>query len=162
VQPGKIIFQAAWTSGKAIPGLLLGLTNGASGVAVRVPRILIVEDDYFVAVELEHRLMQSGFHVIGTASTAEEAAEIAASERPELAIMDIRLAGLRDGVDAAIELLEHFGVPSIFATAHTDGEIRRRAERAKPLGWLEKPYSTEHLIKLVKTVLSSLPEKDAG
>jgi DNA-binding NarL/FixJ family response regulator len=115
---------------------------------------LVIEDDYLVALELEDRLLQAGFEVIGIAGSAEEALEIASSQRPDLAIVDIRLAGLRDGVDAAKELSADLGVRSIFATAHADSETKRRAEPAKPLGWLQKPYSSEALIALVKNALS--------
>jgi two-component system, response regulator PdtaR len=135
-----------------LPSVLRAPADGKSGSALRPVRILVVEDDYFVAIELEHRLKEAGFEVVGIAGTADEALEMA-SQRPELAIMDIRLAGLRDGVDAAIELLARFGVPSIFATAHGDQDTRKRAEPAKPLGWLEKPYSPESLIALVNMTL---------
>src|SRR4051794_37934673 len=80
----------------------------------RAPRILLVEDDYFVALELEHELSDAGFEVIGIATTAEEAVNIGKSENPDLAIMDIRLGGHRDGVDAAIELFTTAGIRSIF------------------------------------------------
>lgn len=92
--------------------------------------------------------------MVGIAGTAEEALRIAAAARPELAIMDIRLAGARDGIDAAIELASTLGVPSIFATAHEDEATRRRAELAHSLGWLQKPYSAETLIALLNRVLS--------
>jgi two-component system, response regulator PdtaR len=125
------------------------------GVVGHPVRILVVEDDYFVAVELEHRLQQAGFEVIGIAVTADEAVQIAAAQQPQLVIMDIRLNGPRDGIDAAIALHRDFGIRSIFASAHGDRETRNRAEAAKPLGWLEKPYSPASLISLVNTVLST-------
>jgi len=134
-----------------------GLTASSPGErshATRPARILLVEDDFLVALELEHRLLEAGFLVVGTASTAEEALELAASEKPELAIMDIRLAGLRDGIDAAKDLNAKLGVPSIFATAHANEAIRKRGEDAKPLGWLQKPYSTDALITLVNKAVS--------
>ena len=65
-----------------------------------------------MALELENRLSEAGFVVVGVAGTAEEALEIANSERPLVAIMDVRLGGARDGVDAAIELQEKLGIRS--------------------------------------------------
>ena len=118
-----------------------------------VKRILIVEDDYFVALEVEHHLTQAGFVVVGIAATAEQALDLAVANKPVLAIMDIRLAGRRDGVDTAIELSSSHGIPSIFATAHCDTQTKKRAELAKPLGWLQKPYSSDSLIALVHEVL---------
>jgi DNA-binding NarL/FixJ family response regulator len=78
----------------------------------------VVEDDYFVAVELEHRLRHAGYEVVGVAVTAEEAVQMAAAHRPLLAIMDIRLSGPRDGIDAAVELLQDLMCPQ-FLQAHT-------------------------------------------
>lgn len=118
--------------------------------AIRPSRILLVEDDYFVALEVEHHLRASGFDVVGVVTTAEEAIRKAESEQPDLAVMDIRLAGARDGVDAAIELFTKFGIRSIFASAHGDPETRKRAEAANPAGWLSKPYLPESLVDLVR------------
>ena len=129
-------------------------TNSDSGVSTSIPvRILIVEDDYFVAIELEDRLSEAGFAVVGIAVTAEEAIEKAAAEKPQIAIMDVRLAGRRDGVDAATELYKKFGILSIFATAHGDAQTRERARPANPVGWLQKPYSAPALIAAVKAAL---------
>jgi DNA-binding NarL/FixJ family response regulator len=116
-------------------------------------RLLIVEDDFFVAMELEHSLQAAGFAVVGIAATADEALVIAEAEHPDLAIMDVRLGSARDGVDAAIELADRLGVPSIFATAHSDADTKVRAQAAKPRGWLQKPYSSYSLIETVRTAL---------
>src|SRR4051794_16316892 len=104
-------------------------------------------------MELEHRLQEAGYEVIGIAVTAEEAVTKAAAGHPDLAIMDIRLAGIRDGVDAAIELSAKFGVPSIFASAQSDAETKERARQANARGWLQKPYSPSVLIETVKAAL---------
>ena len=61
------------------------------------------------------------------------------SQRPALCVMDIRLAGSRDGIEAAIEIFMAHGIRCIFATAHADPEARVRAEKAVPHGWLQKP-----------------------
>jgi DNA-binding NarL/FixJ family response regulator len=124
-----------------------------SGGASRPARILIVEDDFFVALELENRLLDAGFEVVGVAVTAEDAMAMALSQNPELAIMDVRLAGVRDGIDAAIELSEKLSIRSIFATAHSDSHTRKRGELANPAGWLQKPYPADVLIAVVNTAL---------
>jgi DNA-binding NarL/FixJ family response regulator len=118
-------------------------------------RILIVEDDYLVAVELENQLQEAGFQVVGIAATAEQAIQKAVVEQPALVIMDVRLAGPRDGVDAAIELSQKLGIRSIFATAHSDPHTRQRAEPAKAAGWLQKPYTFKAVIELIRTALAS-------
>jgi DNA-binding response OmpR family regulator len=123
------------------------------------PRILIVEDDYVVGLELEAGLSEAGFAVVGPARSAVEAIRLAGSQRPMLVLMDIRLAGRRDGISAAIEIFEIFGIRSIFATAHHDQGTRVRADKAAPLGWLAKPYQLQQLISMIGTAIAEL-ERD--
>jgi CheY-like chemotaxis protein len=116
-------------------------------------KVLIVEDDFLVATQLEQRLQDAGYDVVGVAISAHEALEIAERQSPAVAIMDIRLAGPRDGIDAAIELLSKFAIPSIFATAHNDAVTGTRAQKAYPVGWLSKPYSPDEVIGALEEFL---------
>jgi two-component system, response regulator PdtaR len=118
-------------------------------------RILIVEDDFLIAMQTEAALLDAGFEV-GVATTAEQAIGLARTERPALAVMDIRLASERDGIDAARELFSELDVRCIFATAHDDAATRVRAEPYAPLGWLAKPYTTVSLVLLVTEAVSRL------
>lgn len=88
--------------------------------------------------------------VTGIAATADEAISRAGSEDPDLAIMDIRLAGRRDGVEAALELYRSLGIRSIFASAHADSDTRKRAAPALPIGWVQKPYPADLLLRLIR------------
>jgi DNA-binding NarL/FixJ family response regulator len=129
------------------------LSGGKKG---ELPRILIVEDDYVVALELENALSEAGFEVVGTANSAAESVRLAISERPVLAVMDIRLAGRRDGIEAALEMFNACGVRCIFATAHHDLGTRARAAKAAPLGWLPKPYQLDGLISMINAAVTEL------
>jgi DNA-binding NarL/FixJ family response regulator len=120
------------------------------------PRILLVEDDFLVSMEMETGLEEAGYEVVGIAATAEEAVSLAAQRPPALVVMDIRLAGERDGVDAALEIFRTLGIRSIFASAHGDAQTRARAEAAQPLGWVAKPYRVETLLKAVEEALRGL------
>jgi DNA-binding NarL/FixJ family response regulator len=117
---------------------------------------LLVEDDYLIAMQVEIALGEAGFQLAGIASSAEEAIEMAVAHRPILAIMDIRLAGKRDGIDAALELFQNHHIRCIFATAHSDPDTSRRAEPAQPLGWLQKPYTMTSLVEEVQSALDEL------
>lgn len=112
--------------------------------------ILIVEDDFLIAMEAETALSDAGFRVSGVAATAEEALALAKEDRPSLVIMDVRLAGQRDGIDAAGDLFRELGLRCFFVTAHDDLDTRARAEPFAPVGWLAKPYSMGSLIALVR------------
>jgi two-component system, response regulator PdtaR len=119
-------------------------------------RILIVEDDFLAASEIEAVLTEAGYQIAGIANRAEEAVRLAKSQLPDLAIMDIRLIGRADGVDAALEIFRETGIRCIFATAHHDARMRSRAQSAAPLGWLPKPYAPHALIATVAQALAEL------
>ena len=130
------------------------MTNTAShGEALRV---LIVEDDFLVAMEVEAGLAAAGFAIVGVAATAEDAVRLAQVERPHLAIMDIRLASARDGVDAALEIFQSFGIRSLFATAHRDDRTLPRAMPARAIGWVQKPYLVETLVTEIEAARDEL------
>lgn len=117
-------------------------------------RVLIVEDDYLIAMEAEAALSQAGFSILEIATTAEEALAFARLQQPGLVVMDIRLAGQRDGIDAAGDLYRELGLRCIFATAHDDQRTRARAEPFSPLGWLTKPYTMASLVNLARAALA--------
>lgn len=122
-------------------------------------RILIVEDDLLIATQTETLLTEAGFDVMGIVATAEKALEMAAIDPPHLAIVDIRLAGVRDGIDAALELFRRHGIRCIFASAYSDHEARQRAAAAAPLGWLQKPYSMASLTTAVRAAATEVRGK---
>jgi DNA-binding NarL/FixJ family response regulator len=122
-------------------------------------RILIVEDDFLVAAQMESALTDAGFAIAGVASSGDDAIELAVTERPHLVVMDIRLAGKRDGIDTALALFAEHGIRCIFATAHHDEHARRRAQPAAPLGWLQKPYTMTSLVEMVRRALADLNTK---
>ena len=126
----------------------------SGGTAAQKRRVLIVEDDFLVSTEIEDSLQNAGYQIIGPATTAEEAIAIACHERPDIVIMDVRLAGKMDGVTAAVEIYREFAIRSIFATAHADADTVSRAAEAKPIAWLQKPYSTQLLVEAVKAALN--------
>jgi len=120
------------------------------------PKILIVEDQYFVAVDCEMSLRAAGFDCVGLAANGDEALALARAEKPDLVLMDIRLSGSSNGVDVATRLFNELGLRSIFSSGHADAVTRRQAEAAHPLGWLPKPYSGVDLIAAVKHGLDEL------
>ena len=86
-----------------------------------------------------------GHVVVAVAVSADQAVTLAERERPDVVLMDIRLNGSRDGIDAAEEIRRRLGIGSIFVTANTDPQTRRRAEAVQPLGFLEKPLTEQRL-----------------
>src|SRR4051794_34328498 len=125
-------------------------------------RVLIVEDNAFVADQCEEALAGARHQVVGTVPTAEDAVRVAHEPRPDLVLMDVYLAGPRDGVDAATEIFQRLGVRSIFISALFEDALRARAERARPIGWLAKPFSDTRLVSTVQGAIREMAAAPAG
>jgi DNA-binding NarL/FixJ family response regulator len=119
-------------------------------------RILLVEDEFLIAMSIEGDLRDGGYDVVGIAHSANDAVAMAKAECPDIVLMDIRLVGKRDGIDAALEIYQTTGIRCIFATAHGDPETVARATPASPLGWLHKPYGRDSLLSTVEECLRIL------
>jgi DNA-binding response OmpR family regulator len=107
-------------------------------------RILIVEDEAVTAADLHDELTAQGYEVIGTTDTAESALRLAEEGKPDLVIMDIKLAGSSDGVHAA-SAMRGAEIPVIFLTAHYDARTLARAKLATPVGYITKPFEPHEL-----------------
>ena len=112
---------------------------------MRSLRVLIVEDEFFISLHIKELVTTLGHAVVAIAVSADQAVNIAEREHPDVVLMDIRLIGPRDGIDAAEEIRRRFGIGSIFVTANTDPQTRQRAQAVQPLGFLEKPLTEQRL-----------------
>lgn len=117
--------------------------------ASRPLRILIVEDEMFVAMDTESVLIAEGHSVVGIVASADDAIAAARYEQPDLVLMDVRLVGARDGIDAAVEIKARFGIPIIFVTAHNDPATAARASQASPLAIVTKPVMSDRLLDAI-------------
>ena len=111
----------------------------------RVPRILIVEDEGVTAMDLERTVVRLGYQVAETCATGEEAVRLAAELSPDLVLMDIRLAGALDGIEAAARLREQADIPVVFLTAQGDQQTLARARAAAPYAYVLKPFDEREL-----------------
>jgi len=108
-------------------------------------RILIVEDEAIIAVELESQLQSLGYEVTSKVDTGEKAIKKAEEDKPDLILMDIRIKGEMDGIAAAEVIRNKFGIPVIFSTAYLDEERIERSKMAMPFGCLLKPIQERDL-----------------
>jgi CheY-like chemotaxis protein len=114
-------------------------------------KILIAEDEGLIAMDIASRLEALGHTVAATASTAAEAIEWAGGA--DVVLMDIRLDGPVDGIDAAIRIRAQHHVPVIFLTAHADRSTLERAKLAGPYGFLVKPVASASLQTTIEIAL---------
>jgi len=116
-------------------------------------RIMIVEDETIVALDIRQSLERGNYEVIGIYSSAEEALEVFRKTRADLALMDIRLQGKMDGVEAADILRRRYDIPVILLTAYADEETIERAKLTEPFGYIIKPFEERDLKTTIEIAL---------
>jgi DNA-binding response OmpR family regulator len=116
-------------------------------------RALIVEDEVLIAEELRERLSRLGFSVIGAVDSADEGIAIATRESPDLVLMDIRLRGEKDGVQAAQEIREQVDVSIVYVSAHSDLLTVERAKRTDHDGFILKPFHRRELQSVIEVAM---------
>ena len=113
-------------------------------------RILVVEDEGIVALDVKLRLLSLGYLVTALAASGEAAIQAAATTRPDLVLMDIRLQGQMDGIEAAREILARFDIPVIYITALSDD----RTMQTPHSGCILKPFDDGDLQAAIERGLS--------
>ena len=108
-------------------------------------RIMIVEDEALVALQIKEALESAGYGVPGVAASGEEAIAMALDTEPDLILMDIHLKGTIDGIQTANRIRERFDIPVIYLTAYSDTATVERAKETEPFGYILKPISDRSL-----------------
>ncbi len=121
--------------------------------AARRARILVVEDEALIAEEIAERLLQRGYEVVGGEATAEGAVRAARELAPDLVLMDIRLRGVADGIQAAERIALGAGIPIVYLTAHSDKATLDRAKKTAPFGYVLKPFQEQDLVVAIEIAL---------
>lgn len=117
-------------------------------------QVLIVEDEYILAINLQETLETLGYTVVDIADTAEAAIEKATQLRPTLILMDIRLRGEIDGIQAAEQIWQQLQIPVIYVTGHSDKSTVERATLTFPFGYILKPIREQELYVAIQTALN--------
>jgi len=117
-----------------------------TAVAVASVRVLVVEDEALIAEEIQDRLRRLRFEVVGIEDTGAGALRAVGLTRPDLVLMDIRLKGPMDGIEAAALIRREFNIPVVFLTAHADHATLERAKQTAPFGYVLKPFQERDLV----------------
>jgi CheY-like chemotaxis protein len=130
-------------------------------VASQQARIMIVEDEFLIAQELQDRLESLGYKVTMVVESGEEALAVAKEDPPQVVIMDIRLQGAMNGIETASVLRNELGIPSIYVTAYAEDGMLDGAAKTDHSGYLIKPYRDKELQAAVEAALfkSSLEQE---
>jgi PAS domain S-box-containing protein len=120
---------------------------------VEKARIMVVEDEAVISMEIQDRLTKMGHSICGTAASGEEAVSIATAKRPDLILMDVQLRGEVDGVQTAKRIRDLIEIPVIYLTAFADDRTVERAKLTQPFGYLIKPFSEKELYAAIEMAL---------
>ncbi len=116
-------------------------------------RILVVEDEAIVLLDLKNRLNTLGYVIVGSSSYGEDAIKKAEETRPDIVLMDIGLKGKIDGVEAADQIRKLFNIPIIYLTANSDFNTLQRAKVTEPFGYILKPFDERELRTTIEMAL---------
>jgi CheY-like chemotaxis protein len=108
-------------------------------------RILVVEDEAIIAMDIAKQLSELGYQPEGHATTGEQAIELAGQLRPDLVLMDIHLAGAMDGITAAQAIRKQFDLPCVFLSAFNADNNHHRASLTEPVAYITKPFAEYQL-----------------
>ncbi|HVN65901.1 MAG TPA: response regulator [Methanomicrobiales archaeon] len=104
-------------------------------------KVLVVDDEAIITMQLEERLTALGYEVVGMAASGEESIEKARRLSPDIILMDIVMPGKMNGIEAAKQIYEEMGIPVVFVTSYADDAIIEKAKAARPYGYIVKPFN---------------------
>lgn len=116
-------------------------------------KILVVEDEGLIALDIESHLIDLGYQVPGIAETGADAILLALEAQPDLVLMDIRLKGNIDGIQAAAKITDKLDIPIIFLTAFADADTLNSAKQVSPFGYILKPFDPMDLRTSIEIAL---------
>jgi len=116
-------------------------------------KILIVEDEKVIALDIQRRLERYDYIVVGMAGEGAEAIAIVGETRPDLVLMDIELPGSMNGIEAAKRIRAANGTPVIFLTAYSEPSLIEQAKAAEPFGYILKPFKERELLTTIDIAL---------
>jgi two-component system, response regulator PdtaR len=116
-------------------------------------KILIVDDEAIITMQLEERLSAMGYDVAGMAASGEESIEKARRLNPDLILMDIVMPGKINGIEAAKTITTELNIPVVFITAYADDEIITKAKSVRPYGYIVKPFNELEIKAAIEVAL---------
>ena len=116
-------------------------------------KIMVVDDEVAIGLQLEDRLSHMGYDVVGRASSGQAAIEMSKRFKPDLILMDIVMTGKLDGIAAAEIIKEELDIPVIFLTAYAEDEFIERAKYVEPFGYIVKPFQEREIKASIEVAL---------
>ena len=116
-------------------------------------KILVVDDEAIITMQLEERLHAMGYTVVGMAASGEDAIDKARRLSPDLILMDIVMPGKLNGIEAAQTIIGELDIPVVFVTSYADDAIIEKAKQVRPYGYIVKPFNELEIKAAIEVAL---------
>ena len=120
---------------------------------VNLPRILIVEDEPFIAENLQEMLSIFGYEETEIANSANQAIKAIKTNRPDMVLLDVKIKGDQDGIELGAIIQEQYHIPFLYITSYSDKETVNRAKHTNPLGFIVKPFTKDDVYAAIEVAL---------
>jgi CheY-like chemotaxis protein len=117
------------------------------------PRILIVEDEPILALELKEDLQDLGYSVFDVVADGDMVLPAFLRSRPDVVLMDIKLHGFRDGIDSAAQIRGFYKTPIVYLSSYPEGDVDARLTKTAPYAYIQKPYELPRLHEVITSAL---------
>ena len=124
-------------------------------------KIIIVEDEIIIALDLKLRLENLGYSVLNIAFNGEDAMKLTGETNPDLILMDIQLNGKMDGITVANQIRSLHNIPFIYLTGSHDNSLLERAKQTDPIGFISKPFDETEIQSLIERAILQKQELDS-
>lgn len=123
--------------------------------------VLIIEDEFIIAEDIKEALEGLGYHVSGIAGSFDEAIRFMTENKPDIAIIDIKIKGSKTGIDVGLHIREKMDFPFIYLSSHVDKKTVHEATQSEPNAYLVKPFKKEELYTSIEIALSNYSNKNS-
>jgi two-component system, response regulator PdtaR len=117
--------------------------------------ILVVEDEPILGLELQEDLQSLGYKVPEVIPDGDRVLSAVSRHHPDVILMDIKLYGFRDGVDAALQIRGFYKTPIVYLSSYPKSEMEQRVQKTAPVAYIEKPYNLTELRAVIEAALAS-------
>jgi len=123
-------------------------------------KIIIVEDEIIIALDLKLRLENLGYEVVHTSFNGKDAIKLTGEKNPDLVLMDIQLNGEMDGIDVAQQIRNLYNIPFIYLTGSHENTLLERAKQTDPVGFIGKPFDESEIQNLIEKAITQKQDSD--
>lgn len=131
----------------------ISVSNCGMTDSTKKTKVLIVEDEPSIALDISGILKDDGYDIVGVARSGPKALDMLATRSPDIALLDISIEGQQTGIDIAHIIKDKYKIPYVFLTSHSDRETVKEVTKTAPYGYIVKPFKDTDLAPAIEIAL---------